>query len=66
LQAVDPVPFPELGKADTRSGKGTGSPACEPAPERAESTPAIAEANALPPSIPLARRLQLAVANTNR
>ena len=32
LQAVDPVPFPELGKADTRSGKGTGSTACEAAP----------------------------------
>jgi len=28
------VPFPELGKADTRSGKGTGSTACEAAPER--------------------------------
>ena len=28
------VPFPELGKADTRSGKGTGSTACETAPER--------------------------------
>jgi hypothetical protein len=27
-QAVDPVPFPELGKADTRSGKGSGSTAC--------------------------------------
>jgi hypothetical protein len=33
-QAADPVPFPELGKADTRSGKGTGSTACETAPER--------------------------------
>ena len=29
-QAVDPVPFPERGKADTRSGKGTGSTACRP------------------------------------
>ena len=28
------MPFPELGKADTRSGKGTGSTACEAAPER--------------------------------
>ena len=25
----DPVPFPELGKADTRSGNGTGSHACD-------------------------------------
>jgi hypothetical protein len=25
VQASDPVPFPELEKADTRSGKGTGS-----------------------------------------
>jgi len=56
LQAVEPVPFPELGKADTRSGKGTGSTACKSAPERSQSTPTIAEANALPPSIPLARR----------
>ncbi len=34
LQALDPVPCPELGKADTRSGQGTGSNACETAPER--------------------------------
>ena len=33
-QAADPEPFPELGKADTRSGKGSGSTACETAPER--------------------------------
>ena len=28
FQASDPGPFPELGKADTRSGKGAGSLAC--------------------------------------
>ena len=32
LRAVDPVPCPELGKADTRSGQGTESAACGTAP----------------------------------
>src|SRR5512139_488813 len=27
--ASDPVPFPELGKADTRSGNGAGPDACD-------------------------------------
>jgi hypothetical protein len=56
--AADPVPFPELGKADTRWGNGTGSAARQSAPERPESTPIIAEVAALPTSIPLARRTQ--------
>lgn len=56
FQADDPVPFPELGKAYMRSGKGTGSAACKAAPERPESTPTIALHAALLPSIPLARR----------
>ena len=34
LQAIDPGPSPELGKADTRSGRTTGSTAGEAAPER--------------------------------
>ena len=34
LRAADPLSFPELGKADTRSGKDTGSTACESAPVR--------------------------------
>jgi hypothetical protein len=58
LQAADPAPFPELGKADTRSGKGAGSVACEAAPERPESTPIITATAASPSSIPLARRMQ--------
>ena len=33
-RAVDPVVLPELGKADTRSGRTTGSTACVTAPER--------------------------------
>jgi len=33
-QAVDPKSFPELGKADTRSGKDFGSIAYVTAPER--------------------------------
>ncbi len=33
VRAADPVPSPELGKADTRSGEGTGSAAREAAPE---------------------------------
>ncbi len=31
---LDPGPFPELGKADTRSGKGPDQAACDAAPER--------------------------------
>ena len=58
LQAADPVPFPELGKADTRSAKGTGSAACKSAPERPQSTSTIAGDSASLPSIPLARRMQ--------
>ncbi len=34
VMAVDPVPVPGLGKADTRPGTGTGSTACETAPEQ--------------------------------
>jgi hypothetical protein len=33
VRAADPVLLPERGKADTRSGKSTGSTACEAAPE---------------------------------
>jgi hypothetical protein len=34
LMAVDPVPVPGLGKADTRPVTGTGSAACQAAPEQ--------------------------------
>src|SRR5512139_81922 len=53
--ASDPVPFPELGKADTRSGNGTGSdasdvPACD-AVRALDPVPVTERVSAFPSSV---------------